>query len=367
MSALQDARLRLVMFLVTGAMFMEVLDGNIIATALPDMSRSFGIDAVRLNVAISAYLLALGAFIPVSGWMTDRYGPRRVFACAIAGFTLTSLGCGLVENLHAFVVLRVLQGASGALMVPVGRLLVLRHTPQERRMAAMSNLVWPALVAPVIAPPLGGFMVTYMSWHWIFLINIPIGVLGIVLVLRYVAEIKEAAAPRLDWIGFLLSAVCLATLVSGFEAIGRDVMPLPLLLGLIAVGIACGLLYGRHARRTEHPIIDLALMRIPTFAISTLGGNLCRFAVGATPFLLAMLLQVGFGLSPFKSGLVTFTSALGAMGMKAATAGLLRRFGFRNILLVNTFISGAFLAVCALFTAATPPAIMPRRDGWRPG
>ena len=168
MAASRDTRLRLVTFLVTGAMFMEVLDGNIIATALPDMGRSFGIDAVRLNIAISAYLLALGAFIPISGWMTDRYGPRRVFASAIAGFTLTSLGCGLVSDLHAFVALRVLQGASGALMVPVGRLLVLRTTPPERRMAAMSNLVWPALIAPVIAPPLGGFIASHVDWHWIF-------------------------------------------------------------------------------------------------------------------------------------------------------------------------------------------------------
>lgn len=168
MGKLEGARLRWVMYLVTGAMFMEVLDGNIIATALPDMARSFGVQAVQLNLAMSAYLLALGVFIPVSGWIANRLGPRQVFACAIAGFTLTSVACGLVTDLHAFIALRVLQGASGALMVPVGRLLVLRHTPQAGRMAAMSNLVWPALVAPVLAPPLGGFIVAHASWHWIF-------------------------------------------------------------------------------------------------------------------------------------------------------------------------------------------------------
>jgi MFS family permease len=201
-------------------------------------------------------------------------------------------------------------------------------------------------------------MVTYMSWHWIFLINIPIGVLGIFLVLRYVAEIREEGAPSLDWPGFLLSAICLATLVSGFEAIGRDVMPLPMLLGLIATGAACGFLYGRHARRAEHPIIDLSLMRIPTFAIATLGGNLCRFAVGATPFLLAMLLQVGFGLSPFSAGLITFASAAGALLMKFVATPIVRYFGFRRVLTVNALLAGAFIVVCGAFTPQTPVWLM---------
>ncbi|KAG0781787.1 hypothetical protein G6F22_009408 [Rhizopus arrhizus] len=182
--------------------------------------------------------------------------------------------------------------------------------------------------------------------------------LGIALVLRYVAEIKEESAPRLDWLGFLLSAVCLATLVSGFEAIGRDVMPLPMLLGMIAVGAACGFLYAWHARRVEHPIIDLSLMRIPTFAISTLGGNLCRFAVGATPFLLAMLLQVGFGLSPFSAGLITFASAAGALLMKFVATPIVRHFGFRRVLTVNALLTGVFIMVCATFTPATPVWLM---------
>jgi MFS family permease len=197
-----------------------------------------------------------------------------------------------------------------------------------------------------------------MSWHWIFLINIPIGILGLFLVLRYVAEIREEAAPRLDWPGFLLSAICLATLVSGFEAIGRDVMPPSMLLGLIAVGTICGLLYGWHAKRTEHPIIDLSLMRIPTFAISTLGGNLCRFAVGATPFLLAMLLQVGFGLTPFAAGLITFASAAGALLMKFVATPIVKHFGFRRVLTVNAVLAGAFIVVCGAFTPTTPVWLM---------
>jgi len=177
-------------------------------------------------------------------------------------------------------------------------------------------------------------------------------------VLRYVTEIRETGTPRLDWVGFLLSAGCLATLVTGFEAIGRDVMPLPMLLGLIAVGIVCGLLYGVHARRTEHPIIDLSLMRIPTFAISTLGGNLCRFAVGATPFLLAMLLQVGFGLSPFSAGLITFASAAGALLMKFVATPIVQRFGFRRVLTLNALLTGGFIIVCGAFNPATPVWLM---------
>src|SRR5690606_31339646 len=279
---------RMIPFIVGCALFMQMLDSTVVATALPAMAQALGSTPVRLNVAITSYLLAVAVFVPVSGWAADRHGARRVFMAAIALFTLSSVACALAQNLTHLVLARVAQGIAGAMMVPVGRIILLRVVPKQDLLKAMSFLSIPALLGPVIGPPLGGFMVTYMSWHWIFLINIPIGVLGIFLVLRYVAEIREEGTPSLDWPGFLLSAICLAALVSGFEAIGRDVMPLPMLLGLIATGAACGLLYGWHARRTEHPIIDLSLMRIPTFAIATLGGNLCRFAVGATPFLLAM-------------------------------------------------------------------------------
>ncbi|MFY3938440.1 DHA2 family efflux MFS transporter permease subunit [Achromobacter xylosoxidans] len=349
---------RMIPFIVGCALFMQMLDATVVATALPAMARALGSTPVRLNVAITSYLLSVAVFVPVSGWAADRYGARRVFIAAIGLFTLSSVACALSQDLPQLVVSRVVQGMAGAMMVPVGRIILLRTVPKQDLLKAMSFLSIPALLGPVIGPPLGGFMVTYMSWHWIFLINIPIGVLGIALVLRYVAEIKEESAPRLDWLGFLLSAVCLATLVSGFEAIGRDVMPLPLLLGLIAVGIACGLLYGWHARRIEHPIIDLALMRIPTFAISTLGGNLCRFAVGATPFLLAMLLQVGFGLSPFSAGLITFASAAGALLMKFVATPIVRHFGFRRVLTVNAVLTGAFIVVCATFTPSTPVWLM---------
>lgn len=349
---------RMIPFIVGCALFMQMLDATVVATALPAMARALGSTPVRLNVAITSYLLAVAVFVPISGWAADRYGARRVFLAAIGLFTLSSVACAISQDLPQLVMARIVQGMAGAMMVPVGRIILLRTVPQQDLLKAMSFLSIPALLGPVIGPPLGGFMVTYMSWHWIFLINIPIGVLGIALVLRYVAEIKEESAPRLDWLGFLLSAVCLASLVSGFEAIGRDVMPLPLLLGLIAVGAACGFLYAWHARRIEHPIIDLSLMRTPTFAISTLGGNLCRFSVGATPFLLAMLLQVGFGLTPFAAGMITFASAAGALLMKFVATPIVRHFGFRRVLTVNALLTGMFIMVCATFTPATPVWLM---------
>ena len=313
---------------------------------------------MRLNVAITSYLLSVAVFVPVSGWAADRYGARRVFVAAIGLFTLSSVACALAQDLPQLVLARIVQGMAGAMMVPVGRIILLRTVPKQDLLKAMSFLSIPALLGPVIGPPLGGFMVTYMSWHWIFLINIPIGLMGIALVLRYVAEIREESAPGLDWPGFLLSAACLAMLVSGFEAIGRDIMPLPALLGLLAAGAACGLLYAWHARRVEHPIIDLSLMKIPTFAISTLGGNLCRFTVGATPFLLAMLLQVGFGLTPFSAGLITFASAAGALLMKFVATPIVRHFGFRRVLTVNAVLAGAFVAASAAFTPTTPVWLM---------
>lgn len=337
---------------------MQMLDSTVVATALPAMARALDSTPVRLNVAITSYLLAVAVFVPISGWAADRFGARRVFIAAIGLFTLSSIACAISQDLSQLVVSRVIQGMAGAMMVPVGRIILLRTVPKQDLLKAMSFLSIPALLGPVIGPPLGGFMVTYMSWHWIFLINIPIGILGIALVLRYVEDIREVGTPKLDWLGFLLSAVCLAALVSGFEAIGRDVMPPLILIGLIVLGLACGFLYRWHAQRSAHPILDLELMRIPTFAISTLGGNLCRFAVGATPFLLAMLLQVGFGLSPFAAGMITFASAAGALLMKFVATPIVQRFGFRRVLTVNSLLAGSFVAICATFTADTPVWLM---------
>ncbi|ANY14812.1 DHA2 family efflux MFS transporter permease subunit [Bordetella pseudohinzii] len=349
---------RMIPFIVGCALFMQMLDSTVVATALPAMAAALGSTPVRLNVAITSYLLAVAVFVPISGWAADRFGARRVFVGAIALFALSSVACALSQDLAQLVIARVVQGIAGAMMVPVGRVILLRTVPKQDLLKAMSFLSIPALLGPVIGPPLGGFMVTYMSWHWIFLINVPIGIIGIYLVLHFVEEIRIENAPRLDAVGFILSAVCLAGLVSGFEALGHGLLSPALLALLLAGGLACGLLYVWHAKRIEHPILDLSLLRIPTFAISTLGGNLCRFAVGAVPFLLAMMLQVGFGLSPFSAGMITFASAAGALLMKFVATPIVQHFGFRRVLTVNAVLTGLFIMCCAFFTPDTPVWLM---------
>ncbi|AMD49015.1 major facilitator transporter [Bordetella holmesii F627] len=345
-------------FIVGCALFMQMLDSTVVATALPAMAAALGSTPVRLNVAITSYLLAVAVFVPISGWAADRFGARRVFVSAIALFALSSVACALSQNLAQLVVARVVQGLAGAMMVPVGRVILLRTVPKQDLLKAMSFLSIPALLGPVIGPPLGGFMVTYMSWHWIFLINVPIGIIGIYLVLHFVEEIRMDDTPRLDGIGFILSSVCLAGLVSGFEALGHGLLSPAMLALLLIGGLACGVLYLWHARRVAYPILDLTLLRIPTFAISTLGGNLCRFAVGAVPFLLAMLLQVGFGLSPFEAGMITFASAAGALLMKFVATPIVQHFGFRRVLTINAVLTGLFIMCCALFTPQTPVWLM---------
>lgn len=349
---------RMIPFIVGCALFMQMLDATVVATALPAMARSLATTPVKLNVAITAYLLAVAVFVPVSGWAADRFGARRVFLAAIGLFTLSSIACAISLTVPQLIISRVVQGMAGAMMVPVGRIILLRTVPKEDLLRAMSFLSLPALVGPIIGPPLGGFLITYASWHWIFLINIPIGLIGIALVLRYVAEIRDTEKPRLDFIGFVLSAICVSALVTAFEGIGRHEFEWWQLLAMVVGGVLCGLLYWRHSKLVPYPVIDLSLMRIHTFAVSVLAGNICRFAVGATPFLLAMLLQVGFGLSPLAAGLITFASAAGALLMKFVTTPVMRRFGYRNVLMYNAVITGVFVAGAAFFTPLTPVWVM---------
>lgn len=340
-------------FIVGAALFMQMLDSTVVATALPAMARSLETTAVRLNVAITAYLMATAVFVPICGWAADRFGARRVFVCAIGLFAFTSLTCALSQNLTELVISRIVQGIGGAMMVPVGRIILLRIVPKHDLLKAMSFLSIPALLGPVIGPPLGGFLVTYATWHWIFLINVPIGILGIFVVQRVIPEIREEVPPRLDWIGFLLSSICLSALIISFESIGHSSWPVSVQLGVFLAGLLAGWLYWLHARRIDYPILDLKLLRTPTFAVSVLGGNLCRFAVGATPFLLAMLLQIGFGKTPFAAGMITFASAAGSMLMKFVATPIIRAIGFRRVLTVNAILTGVFIMACALFSPET--------------
>ncbi len=344
--------------IVACAMFMQNLDSTVIATALPTIARSLGESPLRLNVAITCYLLSLAVFIPISGWTADRFGARRVFSGAIVVFTLGSIACGVSTTLSALVAARILQGIGGALMVPVGRLVLLRTVAKTDLVRAMSFVSVPALIGPVMGPPLGGLIVTYASWRWIFFINIPIGILGIVLVNLAVGNLKETGRRPFDLGGFALTGIGLAALAFGFENVGRGALPSLAVIALLGTGLTCIAVYIRHARRVAFPIIDLALLRIPTYAAASIGGFLFRMGLGALPFLMPLMLQVGFGLSALNSGLLTFASAAGAMLMKTTAVRILRTFGFRIVLIGDAVISAAFLVGYSLFRPSTPHLVI---------
>jgi EmrB/QacA subfamily drug resistance transporter len=340
------------------ALFMQTLDSTVIATALPVIARAMHQPPIRLNLAITAYLLSLAVFIPISGWAADRFGARSVFGMAIAFFTLGSIFCGISSTLSELVFARVLQGFGGAMMVPVGRLVVLRIVPKSGLVDAMSYLTIPAVLGPVLGPPVGGFIVTYSSWRWIFFMNVPIAIIGIILTMLYIPDIKEDETVPLDLRGFVLTGIGLAGLVFGLETIGRAIVPVTLIMTMMTTGGLCAGLYILHARRIDYPIVDLRLLKIPTFSTSVLGGGLARMGIGALPFLLAMLLQLVFGLSPFASGMITFTSAIGALTMKFTVGPIVRRFGFRSVLIGNGFISALALMSYAIFRPGIPTSLM---------
>jgi EmrB/QacA subfamily drug resistance transporter len=344
--------------IVACALFMENLDGTVIATSLPAIAADLGEDPIALKLALTSYLLSLAIFIPASGWAADRFGARTVFRTAIVGFTLGSVLCGLSSTLPEFIAARVLQGIGGAMMVPVGRLVLVRAVPRAELVRAMAYLSVPALLGPVLGPPVGGFITTYFHWRWIFWINVPIGAIGVVLATMFVPNVKEEAAWPLDRTGFFLSGAGLAALIFGLTVAGRGFMPASANAVLIAAGIALVALYIRHARRVPFPIIDLELLRVPTFAAAIVGGFLFRIGIGAIPFLLPLLFQAGFGLTPFESGSLTFVAAAGAMLMKTTAAPILRNLGFRQVLVWNTFICTGFLCINALFRPSTPHLVV---------
>ena len=347
-----------VTLIVAVALFMETMDSTIIATSLPAIAADLGEDPIALKLALTSYLLSLAVFIPVSGWMADRFGARTVFRAAIVVFTLGSAACGFAQGLGDFILFRMVQGMGGAMMVPVGRLVILRSVPKAELISALAWLTVPALMGPVLGPPLGGFIATVFSWRWIFWINIPIGLLGIYLATRFIHNFREEDVPPLDVKGFFLSGIGLAGLVFGITVIGQPLFPAPFVAGLLVVGAIALTLYVRHALRTPAPLLDLRLLKIDTFRASVLGGFLFRIGVGAVPFLLPLFLQLGFGMTPLKSGLLTFATAVGAIAMKTTAAPIIRRVGFKQVLVWNALISASFVAAVALFTAGTPLAFI---------
>ncbi|WP_439595610.1 MFS transporter [Falsiroseomonas sp.] len=346
---------RVIAAIVASALFMQNLDSSVVATALPSMARDLGRDPVHLSVAITSYLVALCVFIPVSGWIADRFGPRRVFMWAILVFTGASALVGLSQGLGTLVGARVLQGLGGAMMVPVGRLLLLRRVSKEELLTAMTWLTMPALLGPVLGPPIGGLLTDAVSWRAVFWINIPVGVLGLLLVWRFIPEMEKQDPGPLDTRGLILWGLALALLVSGLETIGRHLLPLWVTVATLGLGLAVTLAAVLHSRQAVRPAVDLSLLAIPTFGMPMLSGTLFRMGAGALPFLLPLSLQLVFGLSASGSGLVTFATALGALVMKPLIRPLLRRFGFRRVLVVNSVVAAAGVAVCALFDPSWPP------------
>jgi len=341
---------RIVPLIVAVALFMENMDSTVIATSLPAIAADIGTSPLTLKLAVTSYLLSLAVFIPVSGWTADRFGARTVFRGAIAVFMLGSIGCALSGSLSEFVVARIVEGMGGAMMTPVARLILVRSVDRRELINAMVWVTLPALIGPLIGPALGGFITTFISWHWIFLINIPIGLAGIALATIFIEDVRAQTPYPFDPLGAVLAGLGIGGLAFGGSLLGLNFLPTSVVLALIVVGAGAAYAYVLHARRTPAPVLDLSLLEIPTMRAAVVGGFIYRSGIGAMPFLLPLLLQLGFNLTAFQSGLITLSSVVGAMGMKTVIPFILRRYGFRRVLVVNALISAVLVAACATFT-----------------
>ena len=345
---------RVIAAVVASALFMQNIDATVVATALPSMARDLNVNPVHLSSAITSYLIALTVFIPVSGWIADRFGAKRVFLAAIATFTLASVACALSRGLPELIAARVLQGVGGAMMVPVGRLILFRRVQREELLAATTWLTMPALVGPVLGPPLGGFLTDALSWRSVFWINVPVGAVGMLLCAWLIPPSDGARPPAPDLPGMALIGASLTALMVGVETLGRGVLPAAAPIACIAAGRALFWLTVRHCRRARHPAIDFSLLRIPTFHAATIAGSLFRAGAGALPFLVPLTLQVGFGLSASTSGLISLASALGSFCMRPMTRFALRRFSVRAVLIGGSISFAAMLSACTLLSPAWP-------------
>jgi EmrB/QacA subfamily drug resistance transporter len=349
------SRTMIVPLIVASALFMENLDSTVITTALPQMAVTFGTTPIHLSIGITAYVLSLAIFIPVSGWFADRFGARTVFRTAITVFTLGSVLCGFCNNVAELAGARVLQGMGGAMMVPVGRLIMFRSIAKAEFVTAMAYLTIPAMIGPTLGPPIGGFITTYANWRWIFFLNVPMGLLGFALVTRFIENYREPDTPSLDWPGFLLTGTALACFVYLCDLVERPEVDWLAVAMIGGVAVIAGVLSVRHLHRTAHPVIDPSLLRIGTFSASVVGGAVFRIGTSSLNYLLPILLQVGLGFDAFLSGLMTVAAALGSFAMKVAAIRILRRWGFRTALVVNAVISAVGVAVSLVFNAAMPP------------
>jgi EmrB/QacA subfamily drug resistance transporter len=340
--------------LVAGALFMEMLDGTIIATALPQMARSFNVGAVHLNIGMTAYMLTLAVFIPISGWVADRFGSRSVFATAIGVFTVASLFCGLSHTLMQFTLMRIVQGIGGAMMFPVGRLIVLRDTPKEDLTVTIAYMSWPGLTALVVGPPLGGFITTYAGWHWIFFLNLPLGAVALVLTLLWVENLRSDERHPFDGLTFLFAGIASTGIVYALESLGGAAMRTSSALAILFFSLASGVLAVLASRRSSYSFIDLESLKLKSYSLSIYGASGFRVAVSVLPFLLPLMFQISFGMSAFHSGLYLLALFAGDLSMKGFVIQVLRRFGFRRIMIVNGVITAGSVALCAVISPGMP-------------
>ena len=345
--------------LIAAAFFMENLDGTIIATALPQMARSFHAGVVNLNIGMTAYLITLAVFIPISGWLADRFGSRSIFASAIGIFTVASLLCGVSRTLTEFTLVRIFQGMGGAMMVPVGRLIVLRTTPKDKLTQAIAYISWPGLTALVIGPPLGGFITTYLSWHWIFFLNLPLGALALVLTLLWVENVRTEMKHPLDWPTFLFAGFASTGAVFAMEKLGGDGGQWQRPVAILGLSVlSAGLAIVSARRKPATSLIDLESLKLKTYSLSVYGASAFRISVSVLPFLLPLMFQIAFGLNAFRSGLYLLALFAGDLSMKAFVIQVLRRFGFRRILIVNGVATVVSMALCATLGPGTPPIVI---------
>jgi EmrB/QacA subfamily drug resistance transporter len=343
-------------FIVAATFFMEYLDTTIVATALPQMARSFGVGPNEVSLGMTAYMLTLAVFIPVSGWIADRFGSRSVFGGALVLFTVASVLCGLSTGLAFFTAARVLQGIGGAMMVPVGRMIVVRNTDKSRLMKAISTITWPGIVAPVIGPSLGGFITTYASWHWVFFLNVPFGLAALAAIAKYVPNQRSGLRRPMDIAGFVLSGAALITLLYGTELASHQDAHIAYAAGFIVAGVALGSIAIRHFRKAQDPLLDLTTLGVPTYAVTVLWGSATRIGIEAVPYLAPLLFQIGFGLSAFQSGMLLVATAVGNLGMKVFTTRILQRFGFRTISMFASATAAVVVAGYGWLFPATPLA-----------
>ncbi len=345
---------RVIAAIVASALFMQNLDSTVVATALPAMARDLGEDPITMGVAITSYLVALTVFIPLSGWMADRFGAKQVFMAAIATFTVASTLCGLSDGLAEMVAARVMQGLGGAMMVPVGRLLLLRRVKKDELLTATTWLSMPALLGPVMGPPVGGFLTDLVSWRAVFWINVPVGILGLLLVWRIIPALPKSLPPPPDVPGLTLVGSALACLMFTFETLGRGLVPDWIPEVVLCVGVVLTALAVRHCLRVTNPALDFSLFSVPGFSVTMIAGTAFRVGAGMVPFLVPLSLQLGFGASATQSGMVSFATALGAFVMKPMAQFALRLFGFRNVLIWNALCAAATVALCATFRPGWP-------------